>query len=148
MWKLNLKRQWLTPPKEKISFYLCQIWLVSFFFSWNYVIHWRTKKKRQNSLMISFSKKLMSLIVYSISGYARIVLAVIAFYFMQTNYIVAGWCYIISALLDAIDGHAARVFNQSECLTRWFGLNRIMFYWLQFFLVRMINWIYFPLIRH
>lgn len=33
---------------------------------------------------------------------------------MQTNYIVAGWCYIISALLDAIDGHAARAFNQSE----------------------------------
>lgn len=33
---------------------------------------------------------------------------------MQTNYIAAGWCYIISALLDAIDGHAARAFNQSE----------------------------------
>lgn len=49
-------------------------------------------------------------------GYARIVLAVIAFYFMQTNYVIAGWCYIISALLDSVDGHAARAFNQSECV--------------------------------
>lgn len=42
-------------------------------------------------------------------------LAVIAFYFMRTNYVVAGWCYIVSALLDSVDGHAARAFNQSEC---------------------------------
>lgn len=48
------------------------------------------------------------------SGYARIILAVISFYFMQSHYIIAGWCYIVSALLDAIDGHAARAFNQSE----------------------------------
>lgn len=51
------------------------------------------------------------------SGYGRIVLAVIAFYFMQTNYVVAGWCYIISALLDSVDGHAARAFNQSEYIS-------------------------------
>lgn len=63
------------------------------------------------------------MVFHSISGYARIVLAVIAFYFMQTNYIVAGWCYIISALLDAIDGHAARAFNQSQCLTRRIGFT-------------------------
>lgn len=37
---------------------------------------------------------------------------------MQTNYVVAGWCYIISALLDAIDGHAARAFNQSKWIKR------------------------------
>lgn len=49
------------------------------------------------------------------TGYARIFLAVIAFYFMRTNYVVAGWCYIVSALLDSVDGHAARAFNQSEC---------------------------------
>lgn len=42
-------------------------------------------------------------------------LAIIAFYFMQTNYVIAGWCYIISALLDSVDGHAARAFNQSKC---------------------------------
>lgn len=53
-------------------------------------------------------------IVFNISGYARIFLAIIAFYFMQSHYVVAGWCYIVSALLDAFDGHAARAFNQSE----------------------------------
>lgn len=52
--------------------------------------------------------------LFGFIGYARMVLAVIAFYFMQTHYILAGWCYIVSALLDAIDGHAARAFNQSE----------------------------------
>lgn len=57
---------------------------------------------------------LFILFLYSFSGYARIFLAVVAFYFMQTNYIVAGWCYIISALLDSMDGHAARAFNQSK----------------------------------
>lgn len=54
------------------------------------------------------------LLLLSFAGYARIVLAIIAFWFMSTNYVIAGWCYIISALLDAVDGHAARAFNQSE----------------------------------
>ncbi|CAO1423250.1 unnamed protein product [Diamesa hyperborea] len=46
-------------------------------------------------------------------GYARIILAIVSFYFMPTNYIISSWCYIISVLLDALDGHAARHFNQS-----------------------------------
>lgn len=46
-------------------------------------------------------------------GYARIILTVISFYFMPTNWMVAGVCYIVGALLDAVDGHAARHFNQS-----------------------------------
>lgn len=33
---------------------------------------------------------------------------------MRTNYVIAGWCYIVSALLDSVDGHAARHFNQSK----------------------------------
>ncbi|KAM7347800.1 phosphatidylinositol synthase isoform 1-T1 [Cochliomyia hominivorax] len=53
------------------------------------------------------------LFIPNIIGYCRIVLALIAFWYMSTNYIVAGWCYAISALLDAVDGHAARAFNQS-----------------------------------
>lgn len=53
------------------------------------------------------------LFVPNIIGYGRIVLAIISFYFMTTNYIVATICYVVSALLDAIDGHAARYFNQS-----------------------------------
>lgn len=55
-----------------------------------------------------------SVLCFRFAGYARIVLAIIAFWFMSTNYVIAGWCYIISALLDAVDGHAARAFNQSK----------------------------------
>lgn len=32
---------------------------------------------------------------------------------MEKNHVIAIWCYVISALLDAVDGHAARYFNQS-----------------------------------
>ncbi|XP_070507672.1 CDP-diacylglycerol--inositol 3-phosphatidyltransferase [Chironomus tepperi] len=53
------------------------------------------------------------LFIPNIIGYARIVLAVVSFYFMPTNYVISSWCYIISVLLDALDGHAARKFNQS-----------------------------------
>lgn len=41
-------------------------------------------------------------------------LAIVSFYYMPTNYVVASWCYIISVLLDALDGHAARHYNQCE----------------------------------
>ncbi|XP_058128971.1 CDP-diacylglycerol--inositol 3-phosphatidyltransferase isoform X2 [Anopheles ziemanni] len=53
------------------------------------------------------------LFVPNIIGYARIVLAIVSFYYMPTDYVIASWCYIISVLLDALDGHAARHFNQS-----------------------------------
>lgn len=52
------------------------------------------------------------LFVPNIIGYTRIVLALISFYYMMSNYVVATWCYIISSLLDAFDGHAARMLNQ------------------------------------
>lgn len=47
-------------------------------------------------------------------GYGRIILAIVSFWFMSTNYLISGWCYAISALLDAVDGHAARFFDQSK----------------------------------
>lgn len=47
-------------------------------------------------------------------GYARVILALISFYFMPTNYVLASWCYVTSALLDAFDGHAARIYDQSN----------------------------------
>lgn len=53
------------------------------------------------------------LFVPNIIGYARIILALVSFYFMPTNYVAAIICYAVSALLDAFDGHAARYFNQS-----------------------------------
>ncbi|XP_019877852.1 CDP-diacylglycerol--inositol 3-phosphatidyltransferase [Aethina tumida] len=52
------------------------------------------------------------LFVPNLIGYARIVLAIISFYFMPTHYTIAVVCYVVSALLDAFDGHAARMLNQ------------------------------------
>ncbi|XP_059489110.1 CDP-diacylglycerol--inositol 3-phosphatidyltransferase [Neocloeon triangulifer] len=53
------------------------------------------------------------LFVPNLIGYARVILALISFYFMPTNYVLASWCYVTSALLDAFDGHAARIYDQS-----------------------------------
>lgn len=53
------------------------------------------------------------LFVPNLIGYGRIFLALLSFWFMPTNHVAAGWCYILSGLLDAFDGHAARTFNQS-----------------------------------
>jgi len=54
------------------------------------------------------------LFVPNLIGYARIFLALLSFWFMPTNYVMAAWCYIISGLLDAVDGHAARLLGQSS----------------------------------
>ena len=49
------------------------------------------------------------------SGYARVFLALLSFYYMPTDYGIASFCYLLSGFLDAFDGHAARMLNQSEC---------------------------------
>jgi len=54
--------------------------------------------------------------LFCFTGYARIILALISIYFMPTNYKIACTCYVVSALLDAFDGHAARAFNQSKII--------------------------------
>jgi CDP-diacylglycerol--inositol 3-phosphatidyltransferase len=54
------------------------------------------------------------LFVPNIIGYARIFLALLSFWVMPTNYVLASWCYILSGLLDAVDGHAARFLGQSS----------------------------------
>jgi len=36
------------------------------------------------------------LFVPNLIGYARIFLALLSFWFMPTNYVVAAWCYILS----------------------------------------------------
>ena len=43
-------------------------------------------------------------------------LALISFYYMPTDYVIATWCYLLSGLLDAFDGHAARALGQSKSL--------------------------------
>ncbi|KAM4698474.1 CDP-diacylglycerol--inositol 3-phosphatidyltransferase [Rhinophrynus dorsalis] len=52
------------------------------------------------------------LFVPNLIGYARIVFAFVAFYFMPTSPLVASTFYLLSGLLDAFDGHAARMLNQ------------------------------------
>ncbi|XP_068623642.1 CDP-diacylglycerol--inositol 3-phosphatidyltransferase [Battus philenor] len=59
------------------------------------------------------TKENIFLFVPNIIGFARIILAIIAFYYMPTHCVLACICYITSALLDAVDGHAARYLNQS-----------------------------------
>jgi len=53
------------------------------------------------------------LFVPNLIGYARIILAFISFYYMPTDYVIATTCYVLSAFLDAFDGYAARILNQS-----------------------------------
>ena len=48
------------------------------------------------------------------AGYARITLAIMSFYFMPDDYVKSAVMYLLSGLLDAFDGYAARYFNQSK----------------------------------
>ncbi|CAG5044388.1 unnamed protein product [Parnassius apollo] len=59
------------------------------------------------------TKENIFLFVPNLIGFARIILAIVSFYFMPTHCALACICYITSALLDAVDGHAARLLNQS-----------------------------------
>lgn len=48
------------------------------------------------------------------AGYARILLLFLAFYFMPSDPGPAAASYLLSGLLDAVDGHAARALNQGR----------------------------------
>lgn len=52
-------------------------------------------------------------VYFTLSGYARILLALTSFFFMLTNPVVVGILYGLSYLLDYFDGWAARKFNQA-----------------------------------
>ncbi|XP_043541283.1 CDP-diacylglycerol--inositol 3-phosphatidyltransferase [Chiloscyllium plagiosum] len=52
------------------------------------------------------------LFVPNLIGYSRIILALIAFYFMLSDPVLATCLYLLSSLLDSLDGHAARLLNQ------------------------------------
>lgn len=53
------------------------------------------------------------LFIPNIIGYFRIIFLIISLYYMPTHHVQASLFYVISALLDAFDGYAARYFNQS-----------------------------------
>ena len=54
------------------------------------------------------------LFVPNLIGYARVVLALLSLYFMAERHAAAATCYVVSGLLDALDGHAARLLGQSS----------------------------------
>lgn len=54
------------------------------------------------------------LFVPNLIGYVRILLLGFSFYYMPTNYSSAMLLYSLSYLMDAFDGLAARLFNQSS----------------------------------
>lgn len=58
------------------------------------------------------------LFVPNLIGYARVALMFIAFYFMTNPdmYQITVACYLLSQLLDAFDGHAARMLGQTSKL--------------------------------
>ncbi|XP_037544562.1 CDP-diacylglycerol--inositol 3-phosphatidyltransferase [Nematolebias whitei] len=53
------------------------------------------------------------LFVPNLIGYARVLLALVSFFLMRCCPWPAVFCYLLSALLDAFDGHAARALDQS-----------------------------------
>ncbi|XP_074600659.1 CDP-diacylglycerol--inositol 3-phosphatidyltransferase-like [Brevipalpus obovatus] len=53
------------------------------------------------------------LFVPNLIGYARIVLALLSFYYMKDDYLKAIIFYFLSVFLDAFDGYAARILDQS-----------------------------------
>ncbi|XP_063602331.1 CDP-diacylglycerol--inositol 3-phosphatidyltransferase-like [Penaeus indicus] len=52
------------------------------------------------------------LFVPNLIGYGRIILALLSFYYMPHNHVMAAAMYLLSGFLDAFDGHAARLLNQ------------------------------------
>lgn len=54
------------------------------------------------------------LFVPNLIGYARVILALVSFYFMPTSPGLAAFLYMLSGLLDAFDGYAARALNQAS----------------------------------
>src|SRR3981189_709721 len=57
------------------------------------------------------------LFIPNIIGYTRVLLAASSLYFMRWHPKYCTWLYIVSCLLDAFDGMAARRFNQSTTST-------------------------------
>jgi CDP-diacylglycerol--inositol 3-phosphatidyltransferase len=52
------------------------------------------------------------LFIPNLIGYTRVILAAASLYFMRWHPKACTWLYIVSCLLDAFDGMAARRFNQ------------------------------------
>jgi len=61
---------------------------------------------------MKYTAKDVLLFVPNLIGYARIILLVVSLFYMRTDHGIAASLYLLSGLLDALDGHAARILNQ------------------------------------
>jgi CDP-alcohol phosphatidyltransferase len=74
-----------------------------------------TDERRQASQSPLINHNVVFLFIPNLIGYARIILAASSLYFMRWHPKYCTWLYIVSCLLDAFDGMAARRFGQSKC---------------------------------
>jgi len=75
------------------------------------------KRKSTNSDSASppeISELTVFLYIPNLVGYTRIILAASSLYFMRWHPKYCTWLYIVSCLLDAVDGFTARYFNQTS----------------------------------
>ena len=49
-------------------------------------------------------------------GYTRVILAIVSLYYMPFDPLIASILYLLSGLLDAFDGYAARALDQGKCV--------------------------------
>ena len=68
----------------------------------------------RSSSKVDVSTTTIYLYVPNLIGYLRIVLALIGYGYCLVDYRVSFGCYMLSQLLDAADGYAARKLNQSS----------------------------------
>merc|ERR1712012_650256 len=66
------------------------------------------------SLVNLASTENVFLFVPNLIGYSRIVLALFSLWLMPSNYALAAFLYLLSGLLDALDGYAARRLGQGS----------------------------------
>ena len=69
------------------------------------------------------------LYIPNIIGYFRVALCGVSLYYLPTEPMIAMFFYIVSCLLDAVDGNAARYFDQcaSYRFDQGYTITRVLF---------------------
>ncbi|XP_065584246.1 CDP-diacylglycerol--inositol 3-phosphatidyltransferase-like [Artemia franciscana] len=104
-------------------------------------------------LQSMFTTDNVFLFIPNLIGYIRVVFGIAALYVMPSQPTIAATLYLLSGILDAFDGHAARYFNQSSqfgamldmltdrCMTMALLVNLATFYpsWVFAFQLSMVT---------
>ncbi|KAJ5819245.1 hypothetical protein N7474_004836 [Penicillium riverlandense] len=72
-----------------------------------------SKKRSRSAIRQETKRENVFLFAPNLIGYSRIVLAIASLYYMPLHPRTCSLLYSVSCLLDALDGYAARYFNQS-----------------------------------